>query len=218
MLLVSLILMASGEVGYGYTSNAICHMDEYYCAFDSSCQSRRYRCTLLEYCHYVTTDMCFKNYSLPGAYGLVLGHMKKLVKTRLFDTHGLTKKVIVFRGLLYEYNRKRKKVIVQDINDPNFKYRNHNSEEWLLDDRGFILVGSSFCHWKDAEHFVVEWNRLYHLRFRLNCLQFTTAFQKFLTTGICAVHVPKRVKEFNEAIDEHTQMVIRRYTKTCWKW
>ena len=214
MLLVSLILMVSGQISYGHNYNAICHSDQYYCASDSSCQSRHYRCTLLDYCHYVTADKCFKNDSLPGAYGLVLGRMKKLIKTRLFNVHGLTKKFILFRGLLYQYSRKRKRVIVQDINDPNFKYRNHNSDEWLLDDRGLIIVGSSFCHWEDAEHFVVEWNRLYRKRFQLNYLQFTTAFQKFLTTGICAVHFPKRVEEFSKAIHEHTQMVIRRYTRT----
>ena len=213
MLLVSLILMASGESDQHY-----CASDQYYCASDRSCQSRHYRCTLLDYCHYVTADKCFKNDSLPGAYGLLLGHMKKLIKTRLFNVHGLTKKFILFRGLLYQYSRKRKRVRVHDINDPNFKYRNHNSDEWLLDYRGLILVGSSFCHWQDAANFVVEWNRLYRKKFGLNCLQFTTAFQKFLTTGICAFHVPKRGKEFDKEIHEHTQMVIRRHTRTCWKW
>ena len=210
MLLLSLIIMALGPVGY--ESKEMCPPDQYYCHSSSSCQHRCYRCTILEYCLYKeTTDGCFRNDVAPEAYNLVLGEMKRL---RSLNISGLTNKFILYKGFLYEYSRERRRVIVHDANDPHFKYGYYNWENWSEDDRELKKVGWSFCKWEDAQYFVEQWNNLYVRRLELNCLQFTKAFHWFLTVGVCVSYMHMG-EEDHDAVDEHTQTIINYFMRKC---
>jgi len=210
-----IVIMASELVGKGSMLNALCHSDGYYCPSDRTCHPRIYRCTNVEYCNYGKGDCCFKNHSLPdGAYGIIQGHVKSDAVTGWFKRfRKIDQIVLIFRGLLYEEDSKDHVATVYDINDPFFKYGDYYRDEHFVDEGGVKKIGSSYCEWEDAQHFVHLWNSL-------DCKgkKFNDAFMLFLTTGKCAMNdlEREREKEYRSYLYYgHARMVIAQITGKC---
>ena len=209
MLLLASLIIATGLVSKGSALMAICTSNKYYCPSDKTCHPRNYRCTPVECCHYPISDSCFKNHSLPGAYVIVMGRMKR---SRLWILRSLVQKVVLFRGLLYEHRSKDTYATIHDINDPYYRYGIFHNNEWVVKSKGIRIKGSSFCSWEHTLLFVQAWNKLHCKR-----KKFTRAITLFLTTGVCALSEldVKRYREFNNAIStaNHARNVTDKFCR-----